>query len=82
MGVSTESATRAFREKDVAALLTKPRVRPCEISTIYVAIDPASGGNSYFSIVSIAQNSAGFTVSLCIPRLLLSLVQPPSCREV
>ena len=66
MGISTESAARAFKAEAVAALLSQKRVAPRQIDTVYVAIDPASGGNSYFSIVSIAQFSAGFEVFLIV----------------
>lgn len=45
MGVSAEASTRAFPEAAVSALMTKPRIPPASIATIYLAIDPASGGH-------------------------------------
>ena len=59
LGITADSTNRAFEEKQLQAMRSRPRILLRDTAVIYVAVDPAGGGNSQFAIVSIADTPQG-----------------------
>jgi hypothetical protein len=53
MGVSAETTQRAFNEPQLVRFIERSPIRITLCNYIYVAVDPAGGGNSAFAIATI-----------------------------
>lgn len=84
MGVGADSNTKAFHASDINSFLKRPPVEiyrdgidysnPKNTNHIVLAVDPAGGGASAFTICSMVQQANGAVVVRSPPRLFPRLL--------